>query len=126
MTLFGYDQGVFGKTVRLLTATWGFVDLKSNAGGVIVTPDFLDTLNLSGPEHTSLLGTVTALYDVGCFFGAVYVSSASRSWSFRLSRHIRLGGPGPHNIFQDSKLRLEQPMLTSNANLEPLSLSVKD
>ncbi|KAL9127022.1 MAG: hypothetical protein Q9175_007816 [Cornicularia normoerica] len=51
MTLFGYDQGVFG--------------------GVIVTPDFLDTLNLSGPEHTSLLGTVTALYDVGCFFGAV-------------------------------------------------------
>lgn len=51
MTLFGYDQGVFG--------------------GVIVTPDFLDTLNLGGPEHTSLLGTVTALYDVGCFFGAV-------------------------------------------------------
>lgn len=40
-------------------------------GGVIVTQDFLDTLNLSGPEHTSLLGTVTALYDVGCFFGAV-------------------------------------------------------
>ncbi|KAM0795019.1 general substrate transporter [Usnea florida] len=51
MTLFGYDQGVFG--------------------GVIVTPDFLNTLNLGGPEHTSLLGTVTALYDVGCFFGAV-------------------------------------------------------
>ena len=24
-----------------------------------------------GPEHTSLLGTVTALYDVGCFFGAI-------------------------------------------------------
>ena len=40
-------------------------------GGVIVTQDFLDTLNLSGPEHTSILGTVTALYDVGCFFGAV-------------------------------------------------------
>ena len=51
MTLFGYDQGVFG--------------------GVIVTQDFLDTLNLSGAEHTSLLGTVTAIYDVGCFFGAV-------------------------------------------------------
>ncbi|KAL9127829.1 MAG: hypothetical protein Q9217_003369 [Psora testacea] len=51
MTLFGYDQGVFG--------------------GVIVTQDFLDTHNLDGPEHTSLLGTVTAIYDVGCFFGAV-------------------------------------------------------
>ena len=25
----------------------------------------------AGPEHTSLLGTVTALYDVGCFFGAI-------------------------------------------------------
>lgn len=51
MTLFGYDQGVFG--------------------GVIVTQDFLRTLNLEGPSHTSLVGTVTALYDVGCFFGAV-------------------------------------------------------
>lgn len=51
MTLFGYDQGVFG--------------------GVIVTTDFLKTLDLEGPSHTSLLGTVTALYDVGCFFGAV-------------------------------------------------------
>ena len=40
-------------------------------GGVIVTDDFLDTLNLRGPEHTSILGTVVALYDVGCFFGAV-------------------------------------------------------
>lgn len=48
-TLFGYDQGVFG--------------------GVIVTDDFLQTLNLVG--NTSLQGTVTALYDVGCFFGAI-------------------------------------------------------
>ena len=55
-----------------------------------MTPDFLDTLNLGGSEHTSLLGTgnvseadfglanaveVTALYDVGCFFGAMYVTS---------------------------------------------------
>lgn len=30
-------------------------------GGVIVTPDFLDTLKLNGPENTSLVGTVTAL-----------------------------------------------------------------
>lgn len=51
MTLFGYDQGVFG--------------------GVVVTPDYLDTLDLNGPSKTSLLGTVTAIYDVGCFFGAV-------------------------------------------------------
>ena len=48
---FGYDQGVFG--------------------GVIVTKDFLDTHNLAGDSKTSLLGTVTAIYDIGCFFGAV-------------------------------------------------------
>lgn len=46
-------------------------DLFISTGGVIVTPDFLNTLNLGGPEHTSLIGTVTALYDIGCFFGAV-------------------------------------------------------
>lgn len=51
MTLFGYDQGVFG--------------------GVIVTPDFLKVHNLEGDSKTSLLGTVTAIYDIGCFFGAV-------------------------------------------------------
>ena len=39
MTLFGYDQGVFG--------------------GVIVTPDFLDVHNLAGPSKTSLLGQNT-------------------------------------------------------------------
>jgi MFS family permease len=40
-------------------------------GGVIVTRDFLRVHNLAGDEHTSLLGTVTAIYDVGCFFGAI-------------------------------------------------------
>ncbi|RAL65904.1 hypothetical protein DID88_005566 [Monilinia fructigena] len=49
MTLFGYDQGVFG--------------------GVIVTEDFLNTLNLNG--KTALVGTITALYDIGCFVGAI-------------------------------------------------------
>nr|POF02587.1 sugar transporter stl1 [Quercus suber] len=49
MTLFGYDQGVFG--------------------GVIVTEDFLTTLGIVG--NTSLQGTITAIYDIGCFFGAI-------------------------------------------------------
>lgn len=51
LTHLQYDQGVFG--------------------GVIVTSDFLRTHNLEGPSKTSLLGTVVALYDIGCFFGAV-------------------------------------------------------
>ena len=49
MTLFGYDQGVFG--------------------GVVVTDDYLNIMGLR--NNSSLLGTVTAIYDIGCFFGAV-------------------------------------------------------
>ncbi|EGP88531.1 unnamed protein product [Zymoseptoria tritici ST99CH_1A5] len=49
MTLFGYDQGVFG--------------------GVIVTKDFLETLGIE--TNKSMQGTVTAIYDIGCFFGAI-------------------------------------------------------
>ena len=49
MTLFGYDQGVFG--------------------GVIVTDDFLVTLGIK--KNAGLQGTITALYDIGCFFGAI-------------------------------------------------------
>lgn len=28
-------------------------------------------MNLRGPTKTSLNGTVTAIYDIGCFFGAI-------------------------------------------------------
>ncbi|KAJ4206172.1 hypothetical protein NW767_003420 [Fusarium falciforme] len=51
MTLFGYDQGVFS--------------------GVVVTKDFLELHNLVGPSKTNLLATVTAIYDIGCFVGAL-------------------------------------------------------
>lgn len=47
--LFGYDQGVFG--------------------GVVVTNDFLDTLGIA--NNASMVSTVTALYDIGCFVGAL-------------------------------------------------------
>ncbi len=40
-------------------------------GGVIVTPDFLDKLKLNG--KTSTISTVTAIYDIGCFLGAISV-----------------------------------------------------
>lgn len=43
--------------------------LMFSTGGVIVTQDFLDTLKPNG--NTSMVGTVTALYDIGCFFGAI-------------------------------------------------------
>ena len=66
------------------------------SGGVIVTQDFLDTLDLSGPSHTSLLGTVTALYDVGCFFGAVAAFSIGerlgRKKSILVGTTVRIHG----------------------------------
>ncbi|KAI5457397.1 general substrate transporter [Mariannaea sp. PMI_226] len=51
MLMFGYDQAVFS--------------------GVIVTDDFLVLHDLVGREKTTLLSTVTAIYDIGCFFGAI-------------------------------------------------------
>jgi MFS family permease len=48
MTLFGYDQGVFG--------------------GIIITPDFLHTM---GDPNPTLQGTIVSLYDIGCFAGAL-------------------------------------------------------
>lgn len=40
-------------------------------GGVVVTEDFLKVHDLVGPSKTEELSTVTAIYDVGCFFGAI-------------------------------------------------------
>ncbi|KAF5345010.1 hypothetical protein D9758_010437 [Tetrapyrgos nigripes] len=48
MTLFGYDQGVFG--------------------GIIITQNFLETM---GNPDAGLQGTIVSLYDIGCFFGAI-------------------------------------------------------
>lgn len=42
------------------------------AGGVVITKNFLETHDLVGPTKTKELSTVTAIYDVGCFFGAVF------------------------------------------------------
>lgn len=55
MTLFGYDQAVFS--------------------GVVVTQNFLELHNLVGPTRTEMLATVSAIYAVGCFFGALVAFS---------------------------------------------------
>lgn len=41
------------------------------AGGVVVTRDFLEVHDLVGPTKTTVLSTVAAIYDIGCFFGAI-------------------------------------------------------
>ncbi|KAJ5921051.1 general substrate transporter [Penicillium verhagenii] len=55
MTLSGYDQGVFS--------------------GVVISQDFLRLHGLEGPTKTTLLGTVTAIYDVGCCLGSLLAYS---------------------------------------------------
>ncbi|KAJ5480597.1 hypothetical protein N7530_006106 [Penicillium desertorum] len=54
MTLFGYDQGVFSEYLC-----------------VVITQDFLVSHDLVGPTKTTALSTVTAIYDIDCFFGAL-------------------------------------------------------
>lgn len=39
--------------------------------GVVISQDFLRLHNLEDPSKASLLGTVTAIYDVGCFLGSL-------------------------------------------------------
>ncbi|KAJ5329848.1 sugar transporter [Penicillium brevicompactum] len=51
MTLYGYDQGVFS--------------------GVVISQDFLQLHGLAASSKASLLGTVAAIYDVGCFLGSL-------------------------------------------------------
>lgn len=51
---------------------WLCSPIDSVAGGVVITKDFLETHDLVGPTKTKELSTVTAIYDVGCFFGAVF------------------------------------------------------
>ncbi|KAF2463556.1 general substrate transporter [Lindgomyces ingoldianus] len=51
MSLFGYDQGVFS--------------------GVVISKDYLNVHNLNGPDKTDTLAIVTAIYDIGCFLGAI-------------------------------------------------------
>jgi MFS family permease len=38
-------------------------------GGVVVTQDYIRQLNLA--NNASLLATITAIYDIGCFLGAI-------------------------------------------------------
>jgi MFS family permease len=39
--------------------------------GVVVTEDFLELHDLVGPSRTEVLSTVAAIYDIGCFLGAI-------------------------------------------------------
>jgi len=38
----------------------------------VISQDFLRLHHLEGPSKTTLLGTVAAIYDVGCFLGSIF------------------------------------------------------
>lgn len=68
MTLFGYDQGVFSKNKPIISYYIGKIRLTC-IGGVVVSDNFLTTLGLL--NNPSLIGTISSLFDVGSFFGAI-------------------------------------------------------
>jgi MFS family permease len=39
--------------------------------GVVISQDYLDTLDLNGPSKTNTLAIITSIYDIGCFLGAI-------------------------------------------------------
>ncbi|CAG7924046.1 unnamed protein product [Penicillium olsonii] len=72
MMLFGYDQGVFSLSHYHPVSSFHLdTDELSLPGGVVVTPNFLEVHDLVGPTKTTVLSTVAAIYDIGCFFGAI-------------------------------------------------------
>lgn len=72
MMLFGYDQGVFSLSHYHPVSSFHLhTDELSPPGGVVVTPNFLEVHDLVGPTKTTVLSTVAAIYDIGCFFGAI-------------------------------------------------------
>lgn len=50
---------------------------------MVVTKDFLNTLNLN--DNPKLLGTVTAIYDIGCLFGAIAAMWLGELWGRKKS-----------------------------------------
>lgn len=46
----------------------------------MITDDFLEIHDLVGPTKTETLSTVTAIYDIGCFFGAIIAFTFGEGW----------------------------------------------
>ena len=88
MLLFGYDQGVFS--------------------GVTVTQDFLESHDLVGPTKTKTLSTVTAIYDIGCFFGAIVAFTVGERLGRKMSIILGTSIMGIGTILQASSYSLAQ------------------
>ncbi|KAJ5097334.1 general substrate transporter [Penicillium angulare] len=88
MSLFGYDQGVFS--------------------GVVITQNFLEVHDLVGPTKTKTLSTVTAIYDVGCFIGAIVAFTIGETLGRKKSIIVGTIIMAIGTILQASSFSLEQ------------------
>ncbi|KAJ5930901.1 sugar transporter [Penicillium verhagenii] len=88
MSLFGYDQGVFS--------------------GVVISQNFLEVHDLVGPTKTKTLSTVTAIYDIGCFFGAIIAFTIGESLGRKKSILIGTTIMAVGTVLQASSFSLEQ------------------
>ena len=78
------------------------------AGGVVVTQNFLEVHDLVGPSKTSTLSTVTAIYDVGCFLGALCAFAISEQLGRKKSILIGTAIMAVGTILQASSYHLAQ------------------
>lgn len=71
MLLFGYDQACVPPSLQSSLIDPDHASRTRSFSGVIVTDNFLEIHDLVGPQKTQMLSTVTAIYDIGCFVGAM-------------------------------------------------------
>jgi len=64
LIFYGYDQG---KSMMIIVEEWS-TNFSGVFGNVIINKNFLETF---GHPSANLQGTMTSLYNIGCFFGAM-------------------------------------------------------
>jgi MFS family permease len=77
-------------------------------GGVVITKDFLEVHDLVGPTKTKTLSTVTAIYDIGCFIGAIVAFTIGESLGRKKSIMVGTTIMAVGTILQASSFSLAQ------------------
>ena len=79
-----------------------------DTGGVVITEDFLVVHDLVGPTKTKTLSTVTAIYDIGCFIGAIIAFTIGESLGRKRSIMVGTTIMAVGTILQASSYSLAQ------------------
>ncbi|OKL56481.1 hypothetical protein UA08_08106 [Talaromyces atroroseus] len=105
MSLFGYDQGVFSKPISIYRENEIQLTI-FDTGGVVISQDYLEVHGLVG--KTTISSTVTAIYDVGCFFGAIIAFTIGEALGRKKSIMIGTTVMAVGTILQASSFSLPQ------------------